>query len=44
MGASETVSFTITEPFPVVPFAIASFAVIVLASAGLLFYFKKRKH
>lgn len=45
MAASDTVSFTITEPFPVVPVAVASVAVvIVVVSIGLLVYFKKRKH
>ena len=43
-GKSETVDFTIIEPFPVIPAAIAFIAMIVLASAGLLLYFKKRKY
>jgi hypothetical protein len=41
---SETVYFTITEPFPVVPVAAASATSIITVSAGLLVYFKKRKH
>jgi N-acetylneuraminic acid mutarotase len=46
MGTSETVCFTIEEPqpFPVVPVAAASSVVIILAGAGLVLYFKKRKH
>jgi parallel beta-helix repeat protein len=43
MGASETLTFTIPQPFPVVPVAAASVATVVLVSAGLLVYFKKRK-
>ena len=43
MGKSETVSFTITEPFPLVPVVVASVAVIVMVSVGLLVYFKTRK-
>jgi hypothetical protein len=42
MGASETIDFTIQEPFPVVPVAAASVAVVVVG-AGLLVYFKKRR-
>ena len=47
MGASETVSFTVAvpEPFPFVPVAAAVAVVAVAAvSAGLLLYFRKRKH
>jgi hypothetical protein len=44
VGASETVTFTITEPFPVVPVAAASVAVAASFSAGVIVYFKKRKH
>lgn len=45
-GASETISFTITEaePFPTMPIAAASVASGVVVSVGLLVYFKKRKH
>ena len=44
MGESETVSFTIAvpEPFPVVPVAAASVAVVAVVGAVLLIYFKKR--
>ncbi|MCW4048083.1 MAG: right-handed parallel beta-helix repeat-containing protein [Candidatus Bathyarchaeota archaeon] len=42
MGASETVTFTITEQFPVMPVAVGSAAAAV-AAAGLLFRYKKRK-
>jgi hypothetical protein len=44
MGASETVAFNISPPFPIVPVAAASVAVIVATAASLLVYFKKRKH
>ena len=43
VGASETVTFTVAEPFPVVTVAVVSIAVIVVASIGLVVYFKKRK-
>jgi len=44
-GASETLFFNVEvpEPFPVVPVAAASIAVVVAVGAGLLVYFKKRK-
>jgi hypothetical protein len=50
MGVSETIIFTVAvpelvpEPFPVVPVAAASIAVVVAVGAGLLVYFKKRNH
>jgi hypothetical protein len=46
MGASETATFTVAvpEPFPTVPVAAASAATVAVVIAGLLFYFKKRKH
>ena len=43
-GASETIYFNIAEPFPTVPVATASLTSAILVSAGLLVYFKKRKH
>jgi parallel beta-helix repeat protein len=43
MGASETVEFTISLPFPIVPVAAGSVAAAATA-AGLLVYFKKRNH
>jgi hypothetical protein len=45
VGASETVTFAIakTEAFPTALFA-ASIASVALVGAGLLVYFKKRKH
>jgi hypothetical protein len=43
VGASETVTFTVT-PFPTAPAAAASVASIAAVTAGLLVYFKKRKH
>ena len=44
VGASETISFSVDVPFPVVPVAAASVATIAVVSVALLFYFKKRKH
>ena len=44
VGASETIIFTIAEPFPAVPVAAASAASVAVLSVGLLVYFKKRKH
>jgi len=45
-GASETVTFTVAvpEPFPTVPVAAASVALVAVVIVGLLVYFKKRKH
>jgi hypothetical protein len=43
MGASETVAFTVTEPFPTVPVAAASTASITVACAGLILYWRKKK-
>jgi parallel beta-helix repeat protein len=43
MGTSETVAFTIPEPFPIVPVAAVAVVVAVMVAAGLLVYFKKRK-
>lgn len=43
MGASETVTFTISPPFPIVPVAVASVAVAVATASGLLVYFKKHR-
>jgi hypothetical protein len=40
-GASETIYFSVEEPFPVVPVAAVSVAVAVVTAAGLLVYFKK---
>jgi hypothetical protein len=42
--ASETISFSVEAPFPVVPVAAASVATIAVVGAGLLVYFKKRRH
>lgn len=49
IGGSETIIFSIItvaepEPFPTTLVAAASVATVVLVSAGLLVYFKKRKH
>jgi hypothetical protein len=43
-GASETVIFTVAEePFPVVPVAAASVAIVAVVGVGLLVFFKKRR-
>jgi hypothetical protein len=42
-GVSETISFNVDAPFPVVPVAAASVAAIVAVGMGLLVYFKKRR-
>jgi N-acetylneuraminic acid mutarotase len=42
-GASEIISFSITEPFPTALVAITA-AVVAVISLGALVYFKKRKH
>jgi hypothetical protein len=42
--ASDTVWFNVAELFPVVPVAAVSVAVVAVVGAGLLIYFKKRKH
>jgi hypothetical protein len=43
-GASETITFSVEVPFPVVPVAAASAATVAVVGVGLLVYFKKRKH
>jgi hypothetical protein len=42
-GASETITFSITEPFPTMLVAVAAVAVAV-GSVGVLVYFRKRNH
>jgi hypothetical protein len=42
VGASETITFTVT-PFPAAPVAAASVAAVAVVGVVLLFYFKKRK-
>ncbi len=44
VGASETVYFTISDPFPIALIASVSAASAAIIGIGLLFYFKKRKH
>jgi len=48
VGASETITFTVTEPkpesFPTAPVAAASVASIAVVGVGLLVYFRKRHH
>jgi hypothetical protein len=43
VGSSETVWFSVAEPFPVVPVAAASAAAVAVAVAGLLMYFRRRR-
>jgi hypothetical protein len=43
MGASETITFTVAEPFSILFVATVSVSAIVLMGTGLLLYFKKRK-
>jgi hypothetical protein len=42
-GASETITFSVEVPFPVVPVAAASAATIAVVGAVLLVYFRRRK-
>ena len=45
MGASQSVNFSTSQPFPVATVAAVSGAiVVVVVAAGLLVYFKKHKH
>jgi hypothetical protein len=44
VGASETVWFSVAEPFPVVLVTAASVATVAVVGAGLMVYFKKHKH
>ena len=43
IGASETIYFSITEPFPTMLVAVAAVAVAVV-SVGVLVYFRKRNY
>ena len=43
MVSSETIFFTIEEPFPIMPVVVASGTSIAVICVGLLVYFKKRK-
>jgi hypothetical protein len=43
VGASETVWFSVAEPFPAVPVAAASGVAVAVIGVGLLVYFRKRK-
>lgn len=43
-GASETITFTITQSSPTTLVVTVSVAIFVLIGIGLLVYFKKRKH
>jgi hypothetical protein len=43
-GASETVWFSVAEPFPTILVAGVSGASVAVVGLGLLVYFKKRKH
>jgi len=42
VGSSETITFTIAEPFNVAPVAVASATSVAIVAVGLLVYFKKR--
>ncbi len=45
VGASETIYFSVAQPLPETPFmAAVVLASVVAISAGLLFYFRKRRH
>ena len=44
IGASETITFTIEEPFPATLVASASVATVAVMGLGLLVYFKKLEH
>jgi parallel beta-helix repeat protein len=44
VGTSETVSFSVEVPFPTTLVVTASGVAVVIVGAGLLVYFKKRKH
>ena len=46
IGASETITFKIPEPFPILIVAAVSTVIIavIVVAAGLLVYFKKHKH
>lgn len=43
-GTSETITFSIVEPFPTVLIATSSVVSVAVISIGLLVYFRKRKH
>jgi hypothetical protein len=43
-GASETITFSVEVPFPVVPVAAASGVAVAVIGVGLLVYFRKRRH
>jgi N-acetylneuraminic acid mutarotase len=43
-GTSETISFSVEVPFPTTLVVTASGVAVVIVGAGLLVYFKKRKH
>ena len=44
IGASETTTFTIAKPFPILPVAAVSVVVVALAIVSFLVYFKKHKN
>jgi hypothetical protein len=43
-GNSDTIWFSVSEPFPITPAIAASAATVAVVGVGLLVYFKKRKH
>jgi LPXTG-motif cell wall-anchored protein len=43
-GASETIWFSVADPFPTTLVAVVSGASVAIIGIGLLVYFKKRNH
>jgi len=43
-AASQTIYFTIAEPFPTVPVAVASMVIVAVACVGILLYLRKNRH
>jgi hypothetical protein len=44
LAASETITFSVAEPFPTTLMIAVSGASMAIIGVGILFYFKKRKH
>ena len=42
LGASETLTFSMTEPFPTTTIVFASIVPVAIVGIGLVFYLKKR--
>ena len=45
IGASQIINFTVAvpEPLPVIPVVVASVIAVVVTTAGLLVYFRRRR-